>query len=125
LPLTANERAFRVLVRNAMFRRVELVARNRPEELALLEESGVLDTDAWAQALESYYAEYDFVGTGPDARGPHLLVIEKAPERWLVQQIVDDPEGHHDWRLFAEVDLGASDAAGELVLTVTGLSRMP
>jgi hypothetical protein len=36
-PITSNERAFRVLVRNAMFRRVELAARRRTEELAGLD----------------------------------------------------------------------------------------
>ena len=36
-PITANERAFRVMVRNAMFRRVELAARDRFGDLAALE----------------------------------------------------------------------------------------
>ena len=35
---------------------------------------------------------------------------------WLVRQIIDDPEGHHDWAIVATVDLDASDAAGEPVV---------
>ena len=39
-PVTRNERAFRVLVRNEMFRRVELFARRSPADLAALEDDG-------------------------------------------------------------------------------------
>ncbi|MCW2780910.1 MAG: box helicase domain protein [Marmoricola sp.] len=112
-PITANERAFRVLVRNAMFRRVELVARRRLD--ALVE----LDGDAWS-SLDGYFEEYAELGIGPEARGPSLLIVSKEQDRWHVQQILDDPDGDRDWRIFAEVDLRASDEAGELVLTITG-----
>ncbi|HET6625160.1 MAG TPA: DUF3516 domain-containing protein [Nocardioidaceae bacterium] len=118
--ITANERSFRVLVRNAMFRRVELAARRRWDELGDLDEGDVMDAGAWRAAGETYFEQHDDIGTGPDARGPRMLLIEKDPDRWLVQQIVDDPVGDHDWRILAEVDLPASDAAGELVLTVSG-----
>ena len=37
-------------------------------------------------------------------------------------QIIDDPEGDHDWRITASVDLDASDAAGEPVLTTLSLA---
>ncbi|HZJ05160.1 MAG TPA: DUF3516 domain-containing protein [Nocardioidaceae bacterium] len=123
-PVTANERAFGVLVRNAMFRRVELAALNRPDELASLEDAGPLDAEAWAEVLDDYYAEHEFIGTGPDARGPQMILIERLPTLWRVQQIIEDPEGDHDWRVHAEVDLTASDEAGELVLAVTGLSSI-
>ena len=35
---------------------------------------------------------------------------------WTVRQIIDDPEGHHDFAIVATVDLDASDAAGEPVI---------
>jgi hypothetical protein len=53
-----------------------------------------------------------------------MLLIEKERTRWRVQQIIDDPEGDHDWRIIAEVDLPASDEAGELVLTVTDFRQL-
>jgi hypothetical protein len=120
--ITANDRAFRVLVRNAMFRRVELAARRRWDELAELSEA--LDADAWRTAVEPYFEEHDEIGTGPDARGPRMLLIEREPTRWRVQQIVDDPDGDHDWRITAEVDLAASDEAGELVLVDVGFHQL-
>jgi hypothetical protein len=42
-------------------------------------------------------------------------------DRWLVTQILDDPDGDRDWRITAELDVAATDEAGELVLVVTGL----
>jgi hypothetical protein len=41
-----------------------------------------------------------------------------------VQQIVGDPDGDHDWRILADVDLDASDEAAELVLDVRGLVQL-
>jgi hypothetical protein len=83
-----------------------------------------MDAVAWRDAAEAYYTEHGSVDTGPDARGPAMLVIEKDPDRWRVQQIVGDPEGEHGWRIFATVDLAASDEAGELVLRTTGLHEL-
>jgi superfamily II RNA helicase len=117
-PVTANRRAFRVLVRNALFRRVELAALRRHDDLGALDEDAGWDAARWAAAMGGYFAEYADLGTGPDARGPHLLVIEEGPTRWTVRQIFDDPEGDHDWGISAEVDLAASDEAGEAVVRV-------
>jgi superfamily II RNA helicase len=123
-PLTANTRAFRVLVRNAMFRRVELAARRAYEELGALDSDGGWDAAAWQEAVETYFKEHDRIDTGPDARGPHMLLVEAEGRTWHVDQIVGDPEGDHDWRIRAEVDLDASDEAGELVLRVEGLVQL-
>src|SRR5690606_25407732 len=48
-PLTANVRAFRVLVRNAMFRRVELAAFGRWTELGQLDSEDGWDAIAWRE----------------------------------------------------------------------------
>ncbi|MGN6132483.1 MAG: DEAD/DEAH box helicase [Nocardioidaceae bacterium] len=123
-PITANTRAFTVLVRNAMFRRVELLGRRAYAELGELDAASGLDAGAWEGAGEAYFAEHDHLDTGPDARGPAMFLVEKEPGRWRVQQILGDPAGDHDWRVVAEVDLSASDEAGELVLGVEGLVRL-
>ncbi|RDI64727.1 DEAD/DEAH box helicase [Nocardia pseudobrasiliensis] len=116
-PITANERAFRVMVRNAMFRRVELAALGRWDRLDELD-----DGPDWESALEPYFAEYETLGTGPNARGPRLFQIEQRPGFWRVRQVLDDPAGDHGWSIDAVVDLAESDAAGEVVfdeMTVT------
>jgi superfamily II RNA helicase len=123
-PLTANTRAFRVLVRNALFRRVELGALRRYDELGALDADAGFDADAWAAALEEYYAEHDSIGTGADARGPAMLIIEELPGFWSVRQIFDDPAADHDWGFSATVDLAASDEAGVAVITVTSVGQL-
>jgi len=122
--VTGNLRAFRVLVRNALFRRVELAALRRYDELGALDAEAGWDADAWAAALGPYFAEYDQIGTGPDARGPGLLLIEQNPGHWSVRQIIDDPAGDHDWGISAVIDLAASDEAGEAVLRVTDVGQL-
>jgi hypothetical protein len=123
-PVTANQRAFRVLVRNALFRRVELAALERYEELGELDADAGWDADAWADALEPYFAEHDDIGTGPDARGPGLLIIDQQPGAWAVRQIFDDPAGDHDWGISARVGLAASDEAGAAVVEVTSVGQL-
>jgi len=122
--VTGNKRAFRVLVRNAMFRRVELAALRRWDDLGELDEEAGWDADAWADALEPYFDQHDEIGTGANARGPAMLIIDEQPGSWSVRQIFDDPEGDHDWGFSATVDLAASDEAGIAVITVTSVGQL-
>ncbi|MBN1173925.1 MAG: DUF3516 domain-containing protein [Micromonosporaceae bacterium] len=154
--VTGNPRAFRILVRNAMFRRVELAALRRYQDLGELEldaasaasavdgdpgqhryggaasgpvddsgaRSPVFDAEAWAEAMEEYFDAYDDLGTGPDARGPELLLITEHRDRWEVRQIFDDPAGDRDWGISADVDLAASDEAGIAVIAVTAVGPL-
>jgi superfamily II RNA helicase len=119
--VTTNARAFRVLVRNALFRRVELAALRRYEELGELDAEAGWTADRWAEAIEDYFAEYDEIGTGPAARGPALLQIAAGPAVWTVRQVFDDPAGDHDWGIDATVDLAASDEIGAAAVTVTAV----
>lgn len=109
-PISANERAFRVLVRNAMFRRVEFAALRNWQAL---EDLGT--GPDWETELAPYFAEYDTIGTGPDARGPQMFRVETRPGFWHVRQTLDDPAGDHGWAIVGVVDLAESDAAGEVV----------
>jgi hypothetical protein len=121
--LTANTRVFTVMIRNALFRRVELAARRRYWELGELDAASGWDANAWQDALSGYFEEYDTIGIGANARGPGLLTITVEPTRWLVRQAFDDPDADHDWGISASVDLAASDEAGEAVLRVTDVNR--
>jgi superfamily II RNA helicase len=133
-PITANERAFAVLIRNAMFHRVELASRDHWEALGELEarvaeltdppQKVVMDAETWNDALGAYYDEHDSIATDQQARSPGLLQIEKLPTSWRLRQVVVDPEGDRDWGITAEVDLAASDEVGAAVLTVTGFERL-
>ena len=128
--LTTNVRAFRILVRNELFRRVQLAAREDLDALAQLDPE--FGADGWDAALDAYFAEHDEIRIGPDARSAALLILdetggpdhERPARAWAVQQILDDPAGDHDWRISAMVDLDASDEAGEAVIAVTGVARL-
>lgn len=115
-PISANQRAFRVMIRNAMFRRIELAARR---DWTALDELGT--GPDWASELEPYFAEYDSIGTGPDARGPQLFLARPHGDLWEVRQVLDDPAGDHGWALQATVDPEASDATGEVVFDEVGI----
>ncbi|HLV55387.1 MAG TPA: DUF3516 domain-containing protein [Actinotalea caeni] len=120
-PVTENVRAFRVMVRNAMFRRVELLSRRAYGDLASLDDETGWDAAAWERAAEGYWLEYDDIGIGPDARAADMVTIEERADAWVVTQVLDDPAGDRDWRLVAVVDLAASAAEGEPVVRVTTL----
>ena len=119
-PVTGNARAFKVLVRNALFRRVELAARHDWATLGELDGEVGFDVDAWRNAMAGYFDEHQVLLTDADARGPDLLMVDSAsmPQVWRVRQILHDPEEFHDWAITAEVDLAASDETGQVVVRV-------
>jgi superfamily II RNA helicase len=122
--VTASTRGFRVMVRNALFRRVEILARRSYHELADLdaeEGDGTWTVERLAEAMAPYWAEHDQLLTGLDARGPGLFQVDEHDRHWDVRQVLDDPAGDHDWALRARVDLQASDEAGRPVVTITGI----
>lgn len=130
--VTTNRRAFLVLVRNELWRRVQLAALQRDDDLV------ALDPDAgWPEALDAYYADHDEVLTGGSARSASLVQIDENPPRdpddddagdaartWRVRQVIDDPAGDHDWGIDAVVDLDASAAEGAAVVRVLGVTRL-
>jgi hypothetical protein len=132
--LSQQDRVLQVMVRNAMFRRVALAARDDVDGLAALERSAselveptgeVLMTRArWDEALESYYAEHDSIATDADARGPDLIQVSREGRSWQVRQTIHDPAGDHDWVIEATVDLDATDEVGEPVVTTTTMRRL-
>jgi uncharacterized lipoprotein YmbA len=137
-PMTGNERAFTVLIRNAMFRRVTLAADDDVEGLADLEDDSNrvwaaahpgFDGDEWTgddwdTALGDYWDEHASIGLDAAARGPSLLVIDKSTTPWPVRQIIADPADNRDWSIRAEVDTAASDDAERLVLREIGFGRL-
>ncbi len=117
----SNPRAFRVLVRNEMFRRVQLAALEDWEALGELDGASGFDADAWADAMDVYFDEHDTLGTGGDARGPAMIMVTEGSQQWTVRQIFDDPAGDHDWGISATIDLAESAEQGLAVVRVTSV----
>jgi hypothetical protein len=123
-----------VMIRNAMFRRVQLVARDDLDGLMALERAAADRTDppgevvmtrsVWDEGIEAYYAEHDVVLLDGDAHGPDLLRVDRTGRSWPVTQTLHDPAGHHDWVIEALVDVDASDRSGELVLATQAFRRL-
>jgi hypothetical protein len=135
--VTTNRRAFFVLVRNELFRRVQLAALDRVQELGALEAEAAVLAEAgapsfteldWDEALEAYYADHDEIGTDAAARSSAMILVDETPEKtdgvWRVRQILADPAGDHDWGISADVLLGASAEAGVAVLRVTAVGPL-
>ena len=141
---TRNRHAFRVAVRRAMFRHVELMDLDDVAGLARLDASSGWDQGRWDEVLGRYWEEYDWIGTDQAARSAALAPLEEDPDEtalaaagvserlrealeasgrpvWLATQIIEDPEGDHDWRLTFLVDLVASDKEDEAVLRLLGV----
>lgn len=114
--ISANERAFRTMIRNAMFRLVDRASRQDWDSL-----DDLFEYD-WEEALTPYFDEYGTIGTGPSARGPQLFTVEPAAEEWTVRQVLEDPNGDRGWSIDAIVSVAESDEAGDIVfddITVT------
>jgi superfamily II RNA helicase len=134
----SEQPAFTVMLRNAMWRRVELIAYDKVRQLAELDRVDAERFDPprepemthrrWDDAMEAYFAEHDDVRLEADARGPQFLDLTDGVEEGRrvrrVRQTLADPAGHHDWVIEAIADLEASDALGEAALTVTAFHRL-
>ncbi len=125
--LTANRRAFTILVRNAMFQRVELLGTRQWQELETLDSDDGWNAQRWFDAIAAYFEEHSTIGIGSDARRAELLLIDEHPVDdpgcWSVRQILHDPASDHDWRILALVDLAASDEAGRAVVRIVDVGR--
>ena len=123
--LTSNKRAFRVMVRNEMFRRVKLFADEQDQALAELDGHNGFDADTWADAMDGYFDEHEDIDDGPTGRSSKLFIVNELPSRvWEVRQIFADPSEHHDWGISATISLDDSDEVGAPVVTVTSVGRM-
>jgi superfamily II RNA helicase len=122
--VTTNIRAFRILVRNELFRRVQLAAREDYEQLNELDAAAGFGADAWAGAMDAYFDAHNDLGTGGDARSSAMLMVDEGSTAWTVRQIFDDPAGDHDWGISATVDLAESNAAGVAVVRVIAVGML-
>ena len=117
--VVGDRRGLTVLVRNAMFQRVELVANDRPERLAELDSDWGYGLRAWQDTLDELYEAHDEIRTDAQARSTDYFSIDQQGESrnhtWKVRQIFDDVEGDHDWGIAGIIDLDATQESGQVV----------
>ena len=123
--ITTQTRAFRVMIRNATFRWVQLFAR---AEYAAMAEDGtgdLSDPETIKQAVSGYWQQFDAVVIDADARSSHWLLETALDQNQIsVEQIVCDPDGFNEWRFRGLVDLEASRRAGEAVVKLTEIVKL-
>ena len=114
-----DRRGLTVLVRNALFRRVQLMDLDQPDKLGALDKDWGYGVHEWEDVLDDYYDEHEYVGIGAEARSPELFMLDSKHENdehtWKVRQIIDDSDGDHDWTIEGIVDLDATQDTGEVV----------
>ncbi len=130
--ITRDARAFTVLMRNAVWRVVQALARKDSARAAAL--IGLETDESLRDGLDAYFAAHDRMHIDPKARSPKLLQIERITDEadegeeafdgWRITQTLSDPEDHHDWKLTLDVPKAASIEAGRVVLANGRVGQM-
>ena len=122
--VVADRRGMTLLVRNALFRRVSLAARERADELGELDEAWGMGEIRWRRALEAFFEAHEELLVDGDARSTAFFTIDESDELkpaaegghvWHVHQIFHDSDGDHDFGIMADVDLDATQEESEAV----------
>ena len=131
--VTHNARAFRIMVRNEVFRWVQLLSGRRLDDHEALAEVPTVDdsrrtVDDVTSAIAPYWEEHSVLPTDSHARGGAFFVLDDSggigTTRWPVVQTIADPEGHHEWVLEGQVDVEASREAGRAVVRLGAIRRL-
>ncbi len=117
--LVRDRRALTVLVRNALIRRVDLAAQDRSDALGKADAEFGWPEHRWRASLDAFYDEHEDVLVDADARSMAYLAIDERDEEsagvWHVVQTFKDTDGARDFGIAADVDLAATQDAGEVV----------
>lgn len=122
--VVADRRGMTLLVRNALFRRVSLAARERADELGELDEAWGMGEIRWRRALDAFFEAHEELLVDGDARSTAYFTIDESDEIkpaadgghvWHVHQIFHDGDGDHDFGIMADVDLDATQEESEAV----------
>ena len=122
--VVADRRGMTLLVRNALFRRVSLAARERADELGELDEAWGMGELRWRRALDAFFEAHEELLVDSDARSTAFFAIDESDELkpaaegghvWHVHQIFHDSDGDHDFGIMADVDLDATQEESEAV----------
>ncbi len=127
--VTANRRAFTVMVRNTTFRWVTMLARHAYIGLAehLADSPAAASGHTWTKddlesSMAPYWKEFAAILLDGDARSNANFVVDDAdPQSWNITQTLVDPEGSNEWVVRARVDLAESRELGEAVVHLEAL----
>ena len=114
-----DRRGLTLLVRNALFARVRLAALGKVEELGDLDADWGYRSVVWQQALDAFHAVHEQILLDADARSSAYLDIDEKDEKtdhvWHVHQVFRDSDDDHDFGIWGDVDLDATQDEGAVV----------
>lgn len=114
-----DRRGLQVLVRNALFTRVQLMDLDNPERLGELDGDWGYGVHEWEDVLDDFYDEHEFVEIDAEARSAKYCLIDESLEQsehtWHVRQIIRDSDGDNNWAIVGIVDLDTTQDTGEVV----------
>ena len=114
-----DRRGLTLLVRNALFARVRLAALGKVEELGDLDADWGYRSVVWQQALDAFHADHEQILLDADARSSAYLDIDEKDEKtdhvWHVHQVFRDSDDDHDFGIWGDVDLDATQDEGAVV----------
>ncbi len=117
--VVADRRGVTLLVRNALFRRVTLAARDHADQLGDLDADFGMTEARWQRALDAYHEQHEEILTDGDARSTAMFSIDESDEQaahvWHVHQIFADEDADHDFGIMADLDLDATQEEGEAI----------
>ena len=128
--VTRSTRAFRVMVRNEVFRWVQLLVRRSTDDMTVLAEVPAVGDTPWTavaigEAIAPYWDDHAVLPTDSHARGGEFFVLEAGgSDWWPVTQTIADPAGFHEWVLEGRVDLAASREEGRAVVLLGAIRRL-
>ncbi|OUO34409.1 DEAD/DEAH box helicase [Olsenella sp. An290] len=116
-----DRRGLTLLVRNALFLRVRLAATGSVDELGKLDAEWGWRAPVWQRALDRFFEEHDEIWLGADARSAAYFSIDEKDEKsahvWHVHQVFRDSDDDHDFGIWADVDLDATQDEGAVVFS--------
>jgi hypothetical protein len=114
-----DRRAVTLLVRNALWRRVRLIAAHDIQQLGKIDYDWGWDKRRWRDALDAFFKAHDHVVLDADAHSTKFFEIDTSEETskhlWHVRQTVNDYEGDRDFGIWADVLLDATQDLGAAV----------
>jgi superfamily II RNA helicase len=123
--ITKDERGFTVMVRNAVFRAVQLLARRHYYEAGELLRlaDGAPSGELLEAQMATFFGEFERLETTPAARAPDLFTVTREDGFWQVGQVLMDPDDTRTFVLRLRVPLDASREANAPVLELVEIGR--
>jgi len=127
----SSGRAFRVMVRNAAFRWVQLLAEGELEDMQELaahpppsDRARPWTADEMYELIDPFWKRgHASIAVDRNARSPEYFALDDVSDAqcWKVTQRLVDPAGDLDWVVEGEVDVAASEAEGRAVLRLCAI----